>query len=380
MQRSFSIFAAAIIAFFVSRDGHAQTSVTTDPVGFTTVSCLANSDTFVAIPFTRPWAFAGAIQSVAGSTITVANNPGWTTNQFVYAAGTQPNHYYALIGAGGASNPKEGHNYAVTANGANTLTVDTSAEDLTGITTDTQVILIPAWTPATIFPATDAGVSFTATTSSASYKTELLVPDNSAAGSNLPVTSYFFSNNVDGTSNNVGWRIVGNNTTSHDNDVIARGSYFIVRNMNGAPTLPLKPLGAVLTKKLALPLRSSTSQSQDNAFSMVRPLDLMISQTGLNPADGSFVGTPPMPRFRNRFFKAKDELLLFDNTQVGFNKAPSATYYYLASGDRSEGWKLAGDGLADHSSDIIPAGSAMLIRKARTNDGHTSFWTNTPTY
>jgi hypothetical protein len=32
---------------------------------------------------------------------------------------------YVLIGYGGATNPKEGHTYAVTSNGSNTLTVDT---------------------------------------------------------------------------------------------------------------------------------------------------------------------------------------------------------------------------------------------------------------
>jgi uncharacterized protein (TIGR02597 family) len=380
MRRLFISSLATAVALFTALVVDGQTSATTEPVGFTTTSCLANSDTFVAIPFTRSWAFAGAIQSVAGSTITVSNNPGWTTNQFVYVAGTQPNHYYALIGAGGMSNPKEGHTYAVTGNTANTLAVDVSADDLTGITANTQVLIIPFWTPGTIFPPSDANVSFTPTTSSASYQTQLRVPNNSASGINLPVTSYFFSNNVDGTSNNVGWRIVGDNTTDHGDDPLGRASYFIVRNANGAPTLPLKPIGAVLTKKLTIPLRTSTTGSQDNAVSMIRPIDLMISQTGLNPADGSFIGTPQLRRFRNLFFIAWDQLLLFDNTQAAFNKAPSAVYYYLVSGDRAEGWKLVGDGLADHSSDIIPAGSAMLIRKSRTSDGHTAFWTNAPTY
>ena len=32
----------------------AQTTATTDPVGFTTTSCLGNSDTYLGIPFTRP--------------------------------------------------------------------------------------------------------------------------------------------------------------------------------------------------------------------------------------------------------------------------------------------------------------------------------------
>ena len=68
-------------------------SVVTDPVGFTTTSCLANSDTLVATPFTRPPAFVGAIISATGSTLSVAGSPGFTTKQFVYVAGSRPHPY-----------------------------------------------------------------------------------------------------------------------------------------------------------------------------------------------------------------------------------------------------------------------------------------------
>src|SRR5436190_13966851 len=96
----------------------AQTSVTTDPVGFTTTSCLGNSDTYLGIPFTRPPEFTGTVQAINGDTLTINGSPGWAGNQFVYATGSQPKHYYVLIGNGGASNPKEGHIYSVRSNGA----------------------------------------------------------------------------------------------------------------------------------------------------------------------------------------------------------------------------------------------------------------------
>jgi len=67
----------------------AQTNVTTDPVGFTTTSCLGNSDTYLGIPFTRPPEFTGTVQSVNGSMLTVNGNLGWTVNQFVYSVGMQ---------------------------------------------------------------------------------------------------------------------------------------------------------------------------------------------------------------------------------------------------------------------------------------------------
>jgi len=279
----------------------AQTTVTTDPVGFTTTSLLGNSDSYVGIPFTRSPEFMGMVQSANENTLTINGTPGWTNNQFVYSAGTQPKHYYVLIGNGGAVNPNEGHIYQITGNGSNTLSVDTTFESLRGIVANTEVTVIPYWTPATIFPATDAGVSFTVTTSSASYQTQLRVPNASAAGINLPYSAiYFFSNNVNGTSNNIGWRVVGDNTTSHDDDPLLPDSYFVIRNQNGAPTLPLTAFGSVLMKKFAVPLLTSRTQQQDNAIALIRPVDVPLVSTGLAPIDESFT--------------EYDKLMIFDNT------------------------------------------------------------------
>jgi uncharacterized protein (TIGR02597 family) len=377
----FLALSAGLTLGFLSSSVFAQTSVVSQSVGFVTTSCLGNSDTFVSIPFTRPPEFTGAIQSAAGNIITVSGTPGWTSGQFVYAAGVQPKRFYALIGGGGASNPKEGHIYFVTANGSNTLTVDTTADNLTGITANTQVLVIPYWTPATVFPAADANISFTPTSSSASYQTQIRVPNYSASGINLPYSPvYFYSNNVDGTSSNVGWRVVGDNTTDHSDDPLLPDGYFVVRNTNGAPTRPLKGLGTVLSKKVAVPLVSSSSQNQDNAVSMIRPVDVALNATGLKDADGSFISSPPPLTSRTGELIIKDQLLLFDNTQVALNKLPFATYYYLSESSRSPGWKLLGDALVEHDTDLIPAGSAIVIRKARTASAQTKFWTNTPTY
>ena len=107
---------------------------------------------------------------------------------------------------------------------------------------------------------------------------------------------------------------------------------------------------------------------------MVRPVDVALNDSGLTPSDGSFVATLPVSTV------LKDQLLLFDNTKVGFNKSPSAIYYYGSGSLGGVGWKLFGDGLADHGNDIVPAGGAIVIRKAVTASGQTAFWTNSPTY
>ena len=145
---------AVAVYLLVVLKAAAQTSITSDPVGLTTTSCLAKSDTYVSIPFTRPSEFVGTVRSAGGNTITINGTPGWSNNQFVYAPSSQSKHYYVLIGNGGTTNPKEGHIYQITGNGPNTLLVDATSDTLTGIIVDTEVAVIPYWTLATCVLAT----------------------------------------------------------------------------------------------------------------------------------------------------------------------------------------------------------------------------------
>jgi uncharacterized protein (TIGR02597 family) len=108
---------------------------------------------------------------------------------------------------------------------------------------------------------------------------------------------------------------------------------------------------------------------------MVRPINVMLNQTGLSPKDGSFVASLPLGGLSRQKVAVKDQLLLFDNSAAAINKQPSAVYYYTT------GWRLLGDPLAgDRGNDVIPAGTAMLIRKAKAASDTTAFWLNSPTY
>ena len=110
-------------------------------------------------------------------------------------------------------------------------------------------------------------------------------------------------------------------------------------------------------------------------------MDVTFNASGLSPADGSFVASTLSPNTKNNSRLAlKDQLLLFDNTQAAIDKSPSLVYYYLNAVGKATGWKLSGDGMTDHGNDVIPAGSAIVIRKARTATAQTVFWTNAPTY
>ena len=137
-----------------------STSAATDPVGFTTANLLANSDSLISIPFTRPAAFAGAISSISGSTITVSSSANFTANQFVYVQGTQSNTYYAIIGplmttVSGTVTATNGST-AVTATAGllsiavgDELIVNGLAYNVASVTSDTALTLSRAYTGTT---------------------------------------------------------------------------------------------------------------------------------------------------------------------------------------------------------------------------------------
>jgi uncharacterized protein (TIGR02597 family) len=356
-------------------------SATTNPVGavslgaYTTntpssyVGLQGSSDTFVSLPVTRPPVFVGTTSAApTGSTIPISGAPGWTTNQFVYASGSQTNTYYVLIGSNSTTpNPKEGCLYAVTGNDASDLTINLGGDTITSIPAGTAVTVIPFWTLGTVFPASNANVSFTPSPASFSLETSVLLLNTASAGINHSTGPlyYYISN-----GGNVGWRLFSDSATAdHSNDPLPPNTYFLVRNAPGTPTLPLVLTGSVLMGKVAAPLMTQASTQQDNNVVMVRPVPVTLANSGLNPTDGSFLASTSS-------FQLADTLLFYNNAASGYNKSSSGFYFYYNSG-----WRLFGDSLAnDHGSDKLPPGSALVIRKAPSGTGNSVFWTNAAAY
>ena len=112
-------------------------------------------------------------------------------------------------------------------------------------------------------------------------------------------------------------------------------------------------------KKMTVPVFAAQTGKQDNPVAMIRPVAVSLDATGLAPIDNTFV--------------QNDQLLLFNNARRQLNKGPYKIYTY------SDGWRLSTDPLGDHGKDLIPAGSAMIVRKAASPNSPI-FWTNSPTY
>jgi uncharacterized protein (TIGR02597 family) len=355
MRRIIPLICTVALLAFASL-GLAQ--VATDPVGFITTSCLANSDTYIGVPFTRPPEFTGNIASASGNVLTISGSPGWTVNQWTIGV-TPHKTYFALIGPHATSNPNEGRTYKITANDPTTLTVTVPAGDtLANIQANTQVIIIPYWTLATVFPSSDAGVSFVVSPNPIARQTQILIPDYSGSGINLSATTtYFYS----GTA----WHTTADTAGDHGDDTFLPYNYFILRNAGTGTTLTR--LGGVLTKKQTIPLLTSTSHKTDNFVSVTRPIDVSLNNMGLITS-GAFASSP-------NAIALTDQLFVFNNAVAGINKSAAATYFY--SGGM---WHTTADTSGDHGNDLIPAGSGIIIRKGTTGAGAPQFWLNTPTY
>ena len=408
----------------------AQTTVTTDPVGFTTINCSGSSDTIVSLPLARPTEFVGQIASVSGSTITISGSPAWTASQWVYAQGTQAKTYYVEVGglltslagtvsttgtdnvvtgvgtsfttALSASNglvvngsyyivkavtsdtsltttvatrvavsgataslsvsPNEGRIYTVTANDASSLTLNLNGDSIASLQPNTNISIAPYWTINTVFPSSDVGVSFVASPSAGAKKTQILIPDYITQGVNLaPNVIYFYYNNA--------WRKVGQNVAvDYGDNVLIQNGYFIVKNPLGTSATSICNQGVVHLKKRAIALVTEVATSQDNFISMNRPVDVTLNNSGLFES-GAFL---PSPSTAVR----TDQLYVFDNTQLTFNKSASAIYYYY-----NGGWRKVGGNVAqDFGTDTIPSGAGVIVRKKSTSDGATKFVATPPNY
>ena len=423
----------------------AQTTVATDPVGYTSLALPANSDTLISLPFTRPVEYTGPISSVSTTssggvtttTITLPGSTSFTQNQFAYAAGTQPKTYYAIIGplltsltgtvsvtngstavtgsgftpiaqgdelvvSGLAYNvasvtsdtalvlsraytgttatgqtasydhsPKEGSYYTVTANGTNTLTVNLNGDSLSTVATGTSLSLIPYWTLGTAFPDSDAGTSYIASTGTTTrtFQTRILASNLTTPGINLsPSATYIYYSSA--------WRAVTTNgvdtANSYDDTILPPTTYFTVRNAATGTTFT--PSGGVYMNRLTEQLDTLASNSQDNAVAVLRPTAVTLNDLGLISSGAFVASTGTTTR------TIKDELLTYDNTQIGFNKAPSGVYIYY-----NGAWRAITVNGVDTSTDYgstvnIPYGTGLTIRKVAATNGATSLWQNTRNY
>jgi uncharacterized protein (TIGR02597 family) len=346
-----SIGVVFVLGVFAQISAVVAANVTTEPSGFYKVTLAGSSDTFVSLPFVRPKAACGLVQSASGNVVTVNGSPGWTTDQFVYSAGIQPDSHYIYFRNGA----KEGRYYPITANGPASLTLNLSGDTLAGVSGSDRFDIIPYWTLATIFP-NGQGINISPTPGN--RPTEVFIHDVNAVGIDLTASRIYYLGPG-------GWRQLGQGTANKNDDVLLPDAYITVRhNIAGNTTLTLR--GSVLMSKWALPLATHPSSKQDNPVSLPRPVPVSLTQSGLFQS-GAF-NASPTPGNRT------DELFTFDNTLTGIDRTASKIYYYW-----NGAWRRLGAGTADVGAEIVfaPATTAIIRKNLGAS---TPLWVNTPTY
>ena len=313
------IILAAAVSLVGSLYSQAQT-VTTDPVGFVSVSVPAASDAALGAPLARASEYQGVIQSISGSQITVAGTPGWVASQFLYVSGSQPKTYYARIDSG----VREGLIGTITANDATSITITIpTGDDLSGVltsalnTTGDSISIAPYWTLATLISGIPAG-------------TQVLTYPTNTAGVNLAAAATYV---YTGTNWQQGATIM--------NDVILPPMQgFTLRN-NSASPIVVSITGSVPMSTHRLIVRTlAASTKQDQRIFFNSPVPETIGNTGLGTAAG-------------------DQLLIIDNSTTGKNKANSVTLTW-------SGTKWFNGGTDVTLTYQLQPGSSYILRKAQT--------------
>ncbi len=344
------LFASLAIATTVS-----AVEANTDPVGFVSVTVAANSDAPFSLSLNRPAALQTTVSAVATNTITL--NATLTASQFVYAAGTQTNKYFASIKSTVNTNSTvNGKWFEVTANTTTAITVDpasVTSVQAQGLAAGDTVEIIPFWSFNTLFPS---GGGLTATSNIDVPQDLVLLMPQTVAGTNLAsAKSYMYVSGSGDLSD--GWY----NANTFDpvgDDILIPDTYFVVRNRGVAQDLTV--VGAVpFSAKTSNLVRLSAGVKQDNFSVNPYPVPLSFTETNLVQS-GAFEATTDIDN-------PKDILLVYDGTETGFNAQPSKAYIYSTdlSNLGAVGWYNANtfDGPLDNSK-ILQSGRGFIIRKA----------------
>ena len=310
---------------------NAQTTATTDPVGFTTItvrgkSGAANAFSTVVIPMERADAFAGSCASASFSldgnnrTVITFGSDLFTASQFI---GTGNQHYFRLSNGANA-----GEFSTIVANTANSITL---ADDLNAVlATSSTFSVTPYWTLGTAFPS---GGGLNSGTSSSAADTITIY------NANFTGTVYFYS------STNNRWQ---NNLTVANDVIVPPGSGLGVTRKQASSVGLVFP-GSVPLGWTAVDVNGSTSGSatRNTLVGSAYPLaSKRLADLGLytgSSSTGVQGGTSSTP---------SDTVTIYNpSTGVG------TVYYYNTTNNR---WQ---NNLTDASNVTIPEGAAVLIAR-----------------
>ena len=332
MRRSVPFLCLFLALFAFASVAPAQ-SVTTDPVGFITLTAFGPASTggsansFLGLGFTQPVSYQATLSSASGTTLT-DSNAAFTDNQFNGANG---NFYVELTSGTGAGRMSQ-----ITATSAANKSI-TTADDLSSfVAAGNSYKIRKNWTLASVFGANNESGLAGGTLVTAD---QILVYSTS---SQQYATYYYKTSGIGGT----GWR--SSASTSIDaspTPFLPTDGILVIRHTAGNVSFALA--GAVKLGQTALPIVPGT-----NLVSNVYPSGTFTLGNSNLVASGLTGGT----------LVTADQVLIFNNSTNQYD-----TYYYKTSGIGGTGWRSSASTSADASPVPIPFGSSIVIQ--RVNSG-----------
>lgn len=330
-----SILLAVTSSLSVAQFAIAQTTVATDPVGFTKLTIKGKGAdsppalSFLGLAMTQPVLLQGTLSSANGSTLK-DDEATWTDGQFNGANGT---HYVEIIAGSGAGLMA---NITATSGANKTITL---AEDLSAaVSNGTAYRIRKNWTLASVFgPNNEAGLG----AGSASEADEVLVYDPTA---NPPgYTTYYYKNTS--TLGGIGWRSTASTSVNQANAPFEPTSGILVRRRQ-PNDVTLSLAGAVKLGQTSYPVLPGL-----NIEGNIYPTDaLTLGNSGLL-ASGLAGGTST----------EADLVQIYD---AAANPPAYRTYYYKNTTTLGGiGWRSTTSTSVDASGTVIASGTSIIVQR-----------------
>ncbi|MEM1084262.1 MAG: TIGR02597 family protein [Verrucomicrobiota bacterium] len=255
----------------------------TDPVGYLTLGNTTalpdlpnNTDILVSVSLVQPTEFSGEVDSVASQVITVSGTPGWADDQWLPVDPATDDPYVITSDSGVLG--------LIVDNDGNTVTID-GAFDISSLAATDGLVIRKATTLQNFFAGNTVPSGL-----------EVQLQSGSGVGTNLAFDVIY--------TNFGTWFDAGFGAA--DTAVLYPGEAFIIRNTTGSDMGSLVVTGEVQLQNSSALLAGGAGQ-QDTPFGYTSPVGETLADAGLVGASG-------------------DELLEYDNTATGINKAAAAVY------------------------------------------------------
>lgn len=311
----------------------AQTTATTDPVGFITLNVEGTGGTspskisFKGLGLTRPVEYQGSAETVGSNTL-VDNESTWTDNQF---NGTNGKFFVEIT-----SGPGAGTTYDIAGTSAASKTITLAQNLAAGVSNGTTFRIRKHWTVATVFGSNnESGLQGGEDSASAD---QVLLWN----GSGYDV--YYFQA-LPPAAGGTGWRSAKDVFADAGGSVIYPEDGVLVKRFQSSP-VSVVLMGAVKTGQTSIPIQPGT-----NIVANVYASGITLESSQLYKADGTRLTA-------GEDAAGADQVLLWNGN--GYD-----VYYYqsLPPAAGGTGWRSAKDVFADAGSTVIAVGSSVLVKR-----------------